>query len=94
MDQSNTELGHFIDQIPIELFPEKQSLITKVECEDSGVTKEEAEQFTAGEMKEETESKSQEEETTDDLLMDLWFFHVLNSLLKFIKLSTYNEKGV
>ncbi|XP_059149965.1 X-ray repair cross-complementing protein 5-like [Physella acuta] len=49
----------------------KQGLIPKSECEESRVTQEEADQFVAEDVKPEQTSTKQEEETTDDLLMDL-----------------------
>lgn len=49
----------------------KQGLISKPECEDSSITKQEAETFLAGEVKKEEAAPQKEEETTDDLLMDL-----------------------
>ncbi|CAL1541131.1 unnamed protein product [Lymnaea stagnalis] len=49
----------------------KQGLIYKKECEESGISKEEADKFLAEEVKEEQSSRPQAEETTDDLLMEL-----------------------
>ncbi|CAG5125647.1 unnamed protein product, partial [Candidula unifasciata] len=51
---------------------EKLSLITKLECEDSEVTIEQAQTFASGQVKVEDDSlKPHEEETTDDLLDQL-----------------------
>ncbi|KAK0066306.1 X-ray repair cross-complementing protein 5 [Biomphalaria pfeifferi] len=53
------------------ILKEKQVLITKFECEESSVTKEELDQFTAEDVKEDQSSRPQTDETTDDLLMEL-----------------------
>ncbi|XP_076457066.1 X-ray repair cross-complementing protein 5-like [Babylonia areolata] len=50
---------------------EKQGLISKVECEESEFSKEEADTFIADEVKKEEAAPAQEEETADDLLADL-----------------------
>ncbi|KAK3726182.1 hypothetical protein RRG08_031509 [Elysia crispata] len=50
---------------------DQQSLISKLECEDSGVTKQEADKFTAGEVKVESSELPQDEESADDLLDQL-----------------------
>ncbi|BFZ21576.1 hypothetical protein BsWGS_24615 [Bradybaena similaris] len=58
----------FWDQI----IKEKQSLITKLECEDSEVSIEQSQKFASGQVKMEEDSlKRHEEETTDDLLDQL-----------------------
>ncbi|KAH9487958.1 X-ray repair cross-complementing protein 5 [Bulinus truncatus] len=53
------------------ILKEKQVLISKLDCEESGVTKEEVDQFVAEDIKEEEITRSQMDETTDDLLMEL-----------------------
>ncbi|GFS04275.1 X-ray repair cross-complementing protein 5-like [Elysia marginata] len=50
---------------------EQQSLISKPECEASGVTKQEADEFTTGEVKVESSEQPQDEESADDLLDQL-----------------------
>lgn len=50
---------------------EKLSLISKLESEYSDVSKEEADTFTAGQVLRDEVTARQEDETTDDLLMDI-----------------------
>ncbi|KAK7091978.1 hypothetical protein V1264_009592 [Littorina saxatilis] len=53
------------------IIAEKQCLVSKMECEESDISKEEADTFMAGEVKKEEATPQQEETTADDLLADL-----------------------